>query len=83
MGRREFAFIFGETREPYLTSAPVFLSEGGHELGRLHVKRAGEAWEACLAAGTDADKWPGFSPFHVVAEPPPWLMTNISHPGME
>lgn len=83
MGRRAFALIFGETSSPFLTSAPVFISEAGQELGRRHMKNAGEAWDIHLAAGTDPENWPGFSPFPIIAEPPPWLVNNISHPGEE
>lgn len=73
MGRRQFAFFFGEQAAPYQASAPILMSEGGMELGRIQVARAINLWDSCLETG----HWPGYDSAPYLAEPPAWKLQAI------
>lgn len=71
-GRRQFAFIFAETAQPFAVSPPIELSEGGWMIAQQQVEVGSALWDSCLLA----DNWPGFDQDPHVAEPPPWMMQS-------
>jgi hypothetical protein len=70
MGRRDFAFCFGEQSAPHAVSPAIELSEAGLEMARSQVNTGIALWEGCLRT----NYWPGYRTGTIVAEPPLWKL---------
>lgn len=72
IGRRQFAFIFTETKPPCVISPPITISEAGRQLASEQLDLAATIFDDCLARNF----WPGYGARPISVDPMPWTLRD-------